>query len=105
MANNNDPSRDNGHMLGISRRALVQAASLSFAAFSWPRELRAALSEPDPRGWFNAIDFRYSPPWWQTLICLPDDPDKALVGKEGQLLFDYGLRVDKKGHIIAPGAS
>src|ERR1019366_6409142 len=36
------------------------------------------------------VDFRYSPPWWQTSICLPDDPDKALLGKEGQLLFDYG---------------
>ena len=37
-----------------------------------------------------AVDFRYAPPWWQTAICLPDDPDKTLVGKEGQLLFDYG---------------
>ncbi len=36
------------------------------------------------------VDFRYSPPWWQTAICLPDDPDKILVGKEGQLLLDYG---------------
>ena len=37
-----------------------------------------------------AVDFRYALPWWQTAICLPDDPDKTLVGKEGQLLFDYG---------------
>ncbi|HXQ81766.1 MAG TPA: hypothetical protein VN775_10660 [Opitutaceae bacterium] len=37
----------------------------------------------------DPVDFRYSPPWWQTSICLPDDPDKALVGREGQLLFDY----------------
>ena len=36
------------------------------------------------------VDFRYSLPWWQTAICLPDDPDKALVGKDGQLLFDFG---------------
>lgn len=38
----------------------------------------------------GAADFRYSLPWWQTAICLPDDPDKTLVGKEGQLLFDFG---------------
>ncbi len=29
-------------------------------------------------------------PWWQSAICLPDDPDKTLVGKDGQLLFDFG---------------
>jgi hypothetical protein len=36
-----------------------------------------------------SIDFRYAPPWWQTAICLPDDWQKTLVGKEGQLLYDY----------------
>ena len=35
------------------------------------------------------IDFRYAPPWWQTSICLPDDWQKTLVGKEGSLLYDY----------------
>ncbi|MFI5384503.1 MAG: hypothetical protein ACHQ50_00115 [Fimbriimonadales bacterium] len=36
------------------------------------------------------VDFRYSPAWWQTAICLPDDPEKTLVGKSGELLFDFG---------------
>lgn len=36
------------------------------------------------------VDHRYSPPWWQTLVCLPDDPVKTLVGKEGQVFGDYG---------------
>jgi len=36
------------------------------------------------------VDFRYAPPWWQTAICLPDDSDKMLVGREGQLLLDFG---------------
>lgn len=36
------------------------------------------------------IDHRYSPSWWQTLICLPKDPVKTLVGKEGQIFGDYG---------------
>ena len=35
------------------------------------------------------IDFGYSPLWWQSIISLPDDKDKILVGKEGQLLFDW----------------
>jgi len=35
------------------------------------------------------VDFRYAPPWWQTSICLPDDWQKTLVGKDGSLLYDY----------------
>ena len=38
----------------------------------------------------QVVDFRYTPPWWQSAICLPDDPEKALVGKEGQFFFDFG---------------
>jgi len=39
-----------------------------------------------------SIDHRYTPPWWQTLICLPDDPVKTLVGKEGQIFGDYDYK-------------
>jgi hypothetical protein len=35
------------------------------------------------------VDFRYSPPEWQTAICLPDDPYKTLVDKNGDLLYHY----------------
>jgi len=45
----------------------------------------AAATTNDP--W--AIDFRYAPPSWQTAICLPDDWQKTLVGKDGSLLYDY----------------
>jgi hypothetical protein len=34
--------------------------------------------------------FSNSPSWWQTLICFPDDPFKTLVGREGELLYDFG---------------
>ena len=30
-----------------------------------------------------------SPPYWQTAICLPDDWQKTLVGKDGAMLYDY----------------
>jgi hypothetical protein len=36
------------------------------------------------------VDHRYSPLWWQSLICLPDDPVKTIVGREGQFFLDYG---------------
>ncbi|NCD72519.1 hypothetical protein [Mucilaginibacter agri] len=38
------------------------------------------------------INHQYSPPWWQTLVCLPDDPVKTLVGREGQIFGDYGYK-------------
>ena len=37
----------------------------------------------------DKIDFCYSPPEWQTAICLPDDPFKSLVDKSGALLYHY----------------
>ena len=46
---------------------------------------RAAAVADDP--W--TIDFRYAPTWWQTSICLPDDWQKTLIGREGGLLYDY----------------
>ena len=36
------------------------------------------------------VDFRFSPPQWQVAICLPDDPQKSLVDKDGALLYHYG---------------
>ena len=35
------------------------------------------------------VDFGYSPPEWQTAICLPDDSQKTLVDKSGELLYHY----------------
>ncbi len=37
----------------------------------------------------STVDFRYAPPEWQTAICLPDDPDKSLVDRSGELLYHY----------------
>ena len=55
-------------------------------ALCWLRSrLRRSAATNDP--W--TIDFRYAPPWWQTSICLPDDWQKTLVGKDGSLLYDY----------------
>lgn len=74
-----------------SRRALLQAAGLGMAFMSCPIELRAAHPRPMADGALDTVDFRYAPPWWQTAICLPDDPEKTLVGDQGQLLFDFGF--------------
>ncbi len=61
---------------------LTAAATLALA--------QAAPGQPPVPAGPEGVDFRYAPPWWQTAICLPDDPDKVLVGKEGQVLLDFG---------------
>jgi len=59
-------------MLALPVIAVLLAASISAAAKD------------------RTVDFRYSPPQWQTAICFPDDPDKTLVDKSGELLYHYG---------------
>lgn len=73
---------------------LVSFVALSLAACntgrrdSVARDAAPAAFSPEKAGLLKA-DFRYSPPWWQTAICLPDDWQKTLVSKEGALLYDY----------------
>ena len=65
-------------LLAASARLTLALASAAPAASSAPRD-----SDP------FRLDFRYAPPDWQTSICLPDDWQKTLVGKDGALLYDY----------------
>ena len=38
------------------------------------------------------LDFKYKPAEWQTSICLPDDWQKSLIGKNGTMLYDHYAR-------------
>lgn len=40
----------------------------------------------------EVLDFRYHPSRWQACIGLPDDPFKTIVGSDGGLYYDYGVR-------------
>jgi hypothetical protein len=35
----------------------------------------------------KSVDFRFAPPFWQSTICLPDDPFKTLVDEQGNLVI------------------
>ncbi|MEN8155616.1 MAG: hypothetical protein ABFS10_01580 [Bacteroidota bacterium] len=35
------------------------------------------------------VNLEYAPEWWQTAIGLPDDHMKTVVGKEGQMYYDF----------------
>lgn len=51
--------------------------------------LAIATLGPPSRTDAASIDFTYSPPKWQTSICLPDDPFKSLVDASGTLLYHF----------------
>lgn len=65
-------------MMGVSRGVQLL---LTFAFASAAEEAVQAS---------DRVDFSYSPPEWQTAICLPDDPHKSLLDCSGELLYHYG---------------
>jgi hypothetical protein len=77
-----------------------------FSIASWAMARGDGAAGPD----LGRADFRYAPPWWQSAICQPDDPDKILVGKEGQILLDFGRGMVRNFGIVLqadvdPGAT
>jgi len=73
---------------------LMGVIVLSFAACDTGRKVSTVRGStpaafPSEMADLVKADFRYSPPWWQTAICLPDDWQKTLVSKDGALLYDY----------------
>jgi hypothetical protein len=67
----------------MNKTILTIIAALAAAMFQ-AAPLQAANEGP------GTVDFRFSPPEWQTAICLPDDPHKSLVDRSGELLYHYG---------------
>jgi hypothetical protein len=71
------------HLIDL-KRGLMWLANLTAVALGVEAPLRSAVAEA---AW--PLDHRFAPPQWQTAICLPDDWQKTLVGKDGALLYDY----------------
>lgn len=40
-----------------------------------------------------SVNYNYSPDWWQTNISLPESNRKVLVGKAGQLMYEYPVPI------------
>jgi hypothetical protein len=60
--------------------------SLLFIIFIFIAGCKAELKTTNE---VSKVTFEYAPPEWQTCIGLPDDAQKSLVGKPGQLLYEY----------------
>ena len=68
----------------IHMRNLISAPTRTLAFL-----LLLTLPARDASSGASVVDFLYSPPEWQTAICLPDDPQKSLVDRSGELLYHY----------------
>jgi hypothetical protein len=54
------------------------------------------------------INFRYSPKSWQSTFCFPDDSNKSLVGKHGELLYGHagvGEEIDNFSSVVSFGCA
>lgn len=81
-------------LAGSTAAGLITGLDLAAAA----REAGAQGSErpmaPKPQAEGNqsdasAVDFRFAPADFQSTICFPDDPDKTVLGKRGDLRYDF----------------
>ncbi len=78
------------HQFPTPPSLFLSIASLLLAAIAWGPTMGRAAEPADYR-----VDFCYSTPWWQSTICLPDDPEKTVLGKEGDLLYDFPGKPDR----------
>jgi hypothetical protein len=76
---------------------------VTLAASLWPAAAPPSALAAGNDPW--KIDFRYAPPSWQTAICLPDDWQKTLAGKDGALLYDYPGKYAGFRTKITPGVA
>src|SRR6201986_3952065 len=80
-------------MKPINRRTFLAGGTVTgvLAGLDLATALRAG--EPQASASDNAedtaIDFRFAPADFQSTICFPDDPDKTVIGKRGDLRYDF----------------
>ncbi|MDR0352737.1 MAG: hypothetical protein LBI02_05125 [Opitutaceae bacterium] len=70
---------------------IILMAFFSAISLSAPQPVCAAAGTPPDAAWTppRSVDYRFAPAWHQSLIGLPDDTCKTLVGPLGQLLLGY----------------
>ena len=69
-------------------KAVKPLIALCLIAFGFATPSASQALDGD-RGVPAGVDFRFSPPEWQSAICLPDDPHKSLVSRSGELLYHF----------------
>jgi hypothetical protein len=102
-------------MKRLDRRAFLAGGTAAglVAGLELPATARAQAGqdrsvEPVPEGGDSSadavVDFRFAPVDFQSTICFPDDPDKTVLGKRGDLRYDFPAdifaSVDQFGAIV-----
>ena len=85
-----------GEMKPINRRTFLAggAATGMLSSLEVPAALRsgttaAAIQAEKSQAENTAVDFRFAPADFQSTICFPDDPDKTVIGRHGDLRYDF----------------
>ena len=104
-----------GMMKPINRRTFLAggAAAGVLTSLDVPAALRPSVTPPaiqpekqdeNKQPDDTAVDFRFAPADFQSTICFPDDPDKTVIGKRGDLRYDFPsdifASVDQFGAIV-----
>jgi hypothetical protein len=74
-------------LAGGAAAALLSGLEYPAAASQADAATRSAGERRD--SFDAAVDFRYAPADYQSTLCFPDDPAKTLIGKRGDLRYDF----------------
>jgi hypothetical protein len=74
-----------GLMAGLDLTAVAREASAQEIKRPMEPVRQVGSGQPDT----SAVDFRFAPADFQSTICFPDDPDKTVLGKRGDLRYDF----------------
>lgn len=103
-------------MQNKNRRKFLRELGLTVGALTIGREIGFGFptiqtqpkpftrQRPTPKN--TRIDYRYAPESWQSAYCLPNDPYKSLVSKNGELLYGHpgpGAAPDAFAQIVSFG--
>ncbi len=80
-------------MKPINRRTFLASGTAAsiLTGLNFPSRLRGSdpmLPQPDSSAG-SVVDFRFAPADFQSTICFPDDPHKTVLGKRGDLRYDF----------------
>lgn len=81
----------------INRRTFLASGTAAgvLTGLELPAKLRGSdesLPQADPSG-SSTIDFRFAPADFQSTICFPDDPHKTVLGRRGDLRYDFSTDI------------
>ena len=80
-------------MKRINRRTFLSSGAaagvLSGVDFALALQNSSATQTTQDHAASGTVNFCFAPTEWQSTVCFPDDPDKTVIGKWGDLRYDF----------------